>query len=93
MPQLAPSMTTRTLSGLFWMSLATGANVISLLVVLVILAHFLTPADFGLATAALMVIGFSAVFSEFGIGPALVQRPDLRPAPPSRSCSAWWSPR
>lgn len=80
MPQLAPSMTTRTLSGLFWMSLATGANVISLLVVLVILAHFLTPADFGLATAALMVIGFSAVFSEFGIGPALVQRPDLRPA-------------
>src|SRR5438105_15522215 len=80
MTQGADSMTNRTLSGLFWMALATGANVISLLVVLVILARFLSPADFGLAAAALMVIGFSAVFSEFGIGPAIVQRPDLRPA-------------
>jgi PST family polysaccharide transporter len=73
-------MTNRTLSGLFWMSLATGANVLSLLGVLVILARLLTPGDFGLAAAALMVIGCSAVFAEFGIGPAVVQRPELRPA-------------
>src|SRR5579862_5305298 len=77
MTRAAPSMTNRTLSGLFWMSLATGANVVSLLLVLVILARMLTPADFGLVTAALMVIGVSAVFSEFGIGPAVVQRPLL----------------
>src|SRR5205823_14221657 len=44
------------------------------------LARLLTPADFGLAAAALMVIGVSAVFAEFGIGPAVVQRPELRPA-------------
>jgi PST family polysaccharide transporter len=74
------SMTNRTLNGLFWMSLATGANVVSLLLVVLVLARLLTPADFGLAAAALMVIGFSAIFSEFGIGPAVVQRPELRTA-------------
>src|SRR4051794_2102558 len=71
------SMTNRTLSGLLWTSLATGANVVALLLVLVVLARLLTPAEFGLAAAALMVIGFSAIFSEFGIGPAVVQRPHL----------------
>ncbi len=49
-----------------------------LLLVLVVLARLLTPADFGLVAAALVVIGFSAIFSEFGIGPALVQRLDLQ---------------
>src|SRR5947209_13875463 len=78
MTQPIQSMTNRTLSGLFWMSLATGANVLALLLVGLVLARLLTPADFGLAAAALMVIGFSAIFSEFGIGPAVVQRPELR---------------
>jgi PST family polysaccharide transporter len=80
MTQGAQSMTNRTLSGLFWMALATGANVFALLLVLVVLARLLTPADFGLAAAALMVMGFSAIFSELGIGPAVVQRPELRTA-------------
>ncbi|HLJ96379.1 MAG TPA: oligosaccharide flippase family protein [Gemmataceae bacterium] len=77
MTQPIQSMTNRTLSGLFWMSLATGANVVSLLLVLFVLARLLTPADFGLAAAALMVIGFSAIFAELGIGPAVVQRQEL----------------
>src|SRR5437588_2129388 len=78
MTMTVQSMTNRTLSGLFWMSLATGANVFSLLLVLVVLARLLTPADFGLAATALMVIGFSAIFAELGIGPAVVQRQDLQ---------------
>src|SRR6266446_3877522 len=78
MTQPVQSMTNRTLSGLFWMSLATGANVLSLLLVTIVLARLLTPADFGLAAAALMVIGFSAIFAELGIGPALVQRQHLQ---------------
>ena len=74
------NMTNRTLSGLFWMTLATGANVVSLLLVLIVLARLLTPADFGLAAAALMVIGFSAIFADFGVGPVIVQRSELRAA-------------
>jgi PST family polysaccharide transporter len=73
-------MTNQTLSGLFWTSLATAAHFILLLLVLVVLARLLTPADFGLATAALMAIGFSAIFSQLGIGPAVVQRADLQTA-------------
>src|SRR3954451_7680429 len=73
------SLTNRTLSGLLWMSLATGANVVVQVLVLVVLARLLTPADFGLAAVALMVVGFSAIFSDLGIGPAVVQRPNLQP--------------
>jgi PST family polysaccharide transporter len=71
-------MTNRTLSGLFWTSLATGANVVLLLLVVMVLARLLSPADFGLAAAALMVMGFTAIFSECGVGPAVVQRSELR---------------
>jgi O-antigen/teichoic acid export membrane protein/thymidylate kinase len=80
MASIPQSLTTRALSGFFWTSLATGTNVVVQLVVLVILARLLAPADFGLAAAALMVVGFSAVFSSFGLGPAVVQHPHLRPA-------------
>ena len=80
MPPAVQSMTNRTLSGLFWTALSTGANTGALLLVLIVLARLLTPADFGLAAVAIMVIGFSAIFSEFGIGPAVVQRPDLQAA-------------
>ncbi len=80
MASIPQSLTTRALSGFLWTSLATGTNVGVQLVVLVILARLLAPADFGLAAAALMVVGLSAVFSSFGLGPAVVQHPHLRPA-------------
>lgn len=43
-------------------------------VVFIILARLLTPADFGVMSAALMVIAFSQIFWEAGMGKALVQR-------------------
>lgn len=43
-------------------------------VVFIILARLLTPEDFGVMTAALMVIGFSQIFWEAGMGKALIQR-------------------
>jgi O-antigen/teichoic acid export membrane protein len=46
---------------------------------LVLLTRLLSPADFGLVSAALVVIGFSLIFSQLGLGPALVQRPILEP--------------
>src|SRR5207249_3395777 len=44
-----------------------------------VLARLVSPADFGVVSAALVVIGFSAIVSQLGLGPALVQRPDLEP--------------
>lgn len=43
-------------------------------IVFIILARLLTPEDFGVMTAALMVIGFSQIFWEAGMGKALIQR-------------------
>ena len=43
-------------------------------VVFIILARLLTPEDFGVISAALMVIGFSQIFWEAGMGKALIQR-------------------
>ena len=43
-------------------------------VVFIILARLLTPEDFGVMTAAMMVIAFSQIFWEAGMGKALIQR-------------------
>lgn len=42
--------------------------------VFIILSHMLTPEDFGVMTAAMMVIAFSQIFWEAGMGKALIQR-------------------
>jgi O-antigen/teichoic acid export membrane protein len=43
-------------------------------VVFIALARLLTPEDFGVMTAAMMVIAFSQIFWEAGMGKALIQR-------------------
>ena len=70
-------LTGRTLSGLLWIG---GGKVVYAglrLLVLVILARLLSPAEFGVVGAALVVVGFSAIFSQLGLAPAIVQRPVL----------------
>ena len=49
------------------------------LVVLFLLARLLSPANFGVVGAATVVMGFSAIFSQLGMAPAIVQRPVLEP--------------
>ena len=43
-------------------------------IVFVVLARLLTPEDFGVMSSALMVMSFSQIFWEAGIGKALIQR-------------------
>jgi O-antigen/teichoic acid export membrane protein len=62
-----------------WVAWGSGAMAVLKLVVLVLLTRLLSPADFGLVSAALIVISFSLIFSQLGLGPALVQRPVLEP--------------
>jgi len=64
---------------MFWTASSSGLNAVLKVVVLVVLARLLSPADFGIVGAALILIGFSAIFSQLGLGPALVQRRDLEP--------------
>jgi O-antigen/teichoic acid export membrane protein len=71
------SLTHQTVAGLLWTTCGKGAYGVLQLVVLAILARLLTPADFGVVSAALIVIALSGIVSQLGMGPALVQRPVL----------------
>jgi PST family polysaccharide transporter len=59
----------------------TGAVVsgIGQVLVTAVLARLLSPADYGLAGLAAVYVGLAAIFSQFGIGPALIQRVELTP--------------
>ena len=71
------TLTQQTVSGMAWMIYGKVAFAILQLVILGLLARLLSPADFGIIAAAEVVIGFSAIVSQLGLGPALVQRPEL----------------
>ena len=72
-------LTRRTAGNMAWVAWGSGAVALLKVMVLVILTRLLAPADFGLVSAALVVITFSLNFSQLGLGPALVHRPDLQP--------------
>lgn len=67
----------RALGGLFWMYSGKTVFVILRAVVLIVLARLLTPEDYGLVSAALLFVNFIQLFSQLGVGPALVQRSEL----------------
>src|SRR4051812_38162710 len=72
-------LTRQAVGNMAWVAWGSGAVALLRVLVLVVLTRLLTPADFGLVSAALVVISFSLNFSQLGLGPALVQRPDLQP--------------
>ena len=76
--QSLDGLTQETLKGLFWMFSGTGIQFILRLLVLIVLARLLTPQDFGLVGAAMVIVSFSEIFSQLGVGPAIVQRSQLK---------------
>lgn len=73
----ARRLTETTITGLFWTSIAKGAQALVQLAAMLILARLLSPQEFGLFAAAMVVAGFSTIFSELGVHAAIVQRPNL----------------
>ena len=54
----------------------------------IVLARLLSPGDYGLVALALVYIGFINLFSHLGMGPALIQRPEID----NRDiCTAFWA--
>lgn len=74
-----PTLREKTKRGLFWASAEALSRTLLQTLVLVVLSRLLTPDDYGVVGAALIVVGISAIFSQLGVGPAIVQRPDLEP--------------
>lgn len=76
-PQSITAGTRRFAHGVLWSTSGTVVQGLSQLAVLVVLGRLLTPAEFGVATAATLVAQLSLVFAELGVAPAVVQRPQL----------------
>ncbi len=65
------------ISGVLYTSVAKYTGILVSLVVTGVLARIFTPAQFGDVAVATVLIAFFAIFSDIGIGPAIIQRKEL----------------
>lgn len=63
-----------TLKGLLWMFSGSGLQAIIQFALLVVLSRLISPNEFGVINAAMLIISFSTILSMIGVGPALVQK-------------------
>jgi O-antigen/teichoic acid export membrane protein len=70
-------LTNRALGGMLWTFSGTGLQAAVQIGVTAALGRLLTPAEFGVMGAAVVVIALSQIVSQIGVGPAIVQRKDL----------------
>jgi len=65
--------------GFSWNTLTVVLQVVIQLSYTAVLARLLAPGDFALMGIVLGLMGFAEIFSQVGVGPALVQRKEIRP--------------
>lgn len=70
----------RAVSGLMWTAGGYATQAVAQFAVLALLARFLTPTEFGLVSAALVVIGLVRILTDSLLGPAVTQHPELTDA-------------
>lgn len=74
-----PSLTQRAFSGALWTTSGWGLTAVVQVAFGIFIARLLGPAILGIYAAALVIIRFSNIFANLGIGPALVQRDQIEP--------------
>jgi O-antigen/teichoic acid export membrane protein len=70
-------LTRRAIGGMFWTLSGTGVQVAVQLLAIMALGRLLTPDEFGLMSAATVVVACSQVVSHIGVGPAIIQRREM----------------
>jgi PST family polysaccharide transporter len=70
----------KTITGIGWSVFARLGRQGLQFVIEVILARLLLPQDFGLLGMLIVFIGFARIFTDLGLGSALIQKQDARPA-------------
>src|SRR5262245_27683469 len=73
----AESLATRTTRAARWRLASSVVGAACQLVVGLLLARLLTPADFGVAALAYVVLGFAQPLGDFGLGRAVMRQPGL----------------
>ncbi|HET9600557.1 MAG TPA: lipopolysaccharide biosynthesis protein [Acidimicrobiales bacterium] len=77
-PVAAPrSLGGHAVSGFAWSGLGYGSQALGQILVLAVLARYVSADDFGVISATLLVIGIGKLFTQSVVGPAVVQRPQL----------------
>lgn len=72
-----PGLAAASARGAGWLLVSTATTSVLQLVSAAVLGRLLTPSDFGVVAAALLLVRVVYYFSQFGLGSALVQRPVL----------------
>lgn len=67
----------QTLSGLGWSGTSQVARQVITFVISIILARLLSPKEFGLIGMIAVFTGFAQIFTDMGLGSALIQKADL----------------
>ncbi|MEZ8402373.1 MOP flippase family protein [Vibrio splendidus] len=71
------SLVGRVLTGFKWTSASKLSFSLVQLCQLVILSRLLNPSDFGLVSMAMIIIGFSHIFADFGVSNGIIQREEV----------------
>ncbi|MFZ3081483.1 lipopolysaccharide biosynthesis protein [Rhodoferax ferrireducens] len=71
------SLRSQALSGFRWTASVRLLSQLITWAITIVVVRLLTPTDYGLLSMATVFIGFLQMFSELGLGPALVQKTDL----------------
>jgi lipopolysaccharide exporter len=74
---IAGGLTRETLRGARWTYLSLGVSALVQLVFTVSVSRLLSPLEFGIFAAAMIVINFGRHLGQLGLGPAIVQRARL----------------
>lgn len=67
----------KTINGMLWQFLQKVSGQLVSFVISVILARILSPSDYGLVALAGMFLGLLGIFSNGGLGPALIQKKEV----------------
>jgi len=74
------SLSRQVVKGVLWMGSGITLVYVARVMTLAVLARLLSPEDFGIMAAAMVVVSLSTMFGHLGVGPALVQRSVLKSA-------------
>ena len=73
------SLRSRVRAGLVWSAVRNAGSRLISLAIFIVLARYVQPAEMGLVAAAMAVLAFIEIFTEQGLGSAIVQRPSITP--------------
>lgn len=66
-----------TFTGFLWLLAGSSSQTVLQVLVISILARLVTPEEFGVIAIAVIFLGFSKIFSQLGMGAAIVQKKEI----------------